>query len=238
MAGTLRKSPPAHPGRSPAKKERVLPRPMNAVLILYPNSFYDRVDQNHQTRLNIAAKKIPTPMTSERFTLVVRLCTFTSGRPELSFSIDMRNRRHGPDWAPVVPGSRSNASEPVKLLGPRRGRDATEMETFLIFESVGGASRCEESNDRAANQCGNSKEHDDDDRDGRHVHRPTSSQYWNCVSCCPVVPPQTPAGIKAGRITPTQPHAAIIGARPPRHRLKASEGRIEPAPKKSIRQRL
>jgi hypothetical protein len=45
--------------------------------------------QNHQTKLNIAAKNIAMPITIERFTFVVRLRRFTSGSPELSFSIDM-----------------------------------------------------------------------------------------------------------------------------------------------------
>lgn len=49
------------------------------------------------------AKKRRIPMIIPKFTLVVRLLTFTSGIPELSFSMDMR-----PPWIPEsVLGSRN-----------------------------------------------------------------------------------------------------------------------------------
>jgi hypothetical protein len=54
-------------------------------------------DQNHQTTLNVTTKKITTPTTIERLTFVVFRCTFTSGRPELLFSIDMVNLSTAPD---------------------------------------------------------------------------------------------------------------------------------------------
>ena len=59
---------------------------------------YDRVDENHHTTAAMAAKKMARPITMERFTLVVRLCTFTSGSPELSFSMDMRLRQTPLTW--------------------------------------------------------------------------------------------------------------------------------------------
>jgi hypothetical protein len=55
-----------------------------------------RVVANHHTIANMAAKKIATPITMEKFTLVVRLWTSTWGRPLLFLSMDMgvRMDRH------------------------------------------------------------------------------------------------------------------------------------------------
>ena len=58
-------------------------------------------DQNVQTIAAVTPKKMITPITIERFTLVVRLRTLTSGNPELCLSIDMAG--HGPIHAPLVP---------------------------------------------------------------------------------------------------------------------------------------
>jgi hypothetical protein len=72
---------------------------------VWPQSGYnqDREDQKYQTTPAMAAKKIATPITIPKFTFVVRLCTFTSGRPELSFSIDMMGAHHGPRSGQLVP---------------------------------------------------------------------------------------------------------------------------------------
>jgi hypothetical protein len=48
-----------------------------------------RLVASHHTTPAIVAKKIATPITIEKFTFVVRLWGFISGKPVLSLSMDM-----------------------------------------------------------------------------------------------------------------------------------------------------
>jgi hypothetical protein len=49
------------------------PYPAGTVKAVVGNRAYRLEDQNHQTMLNVTAKKMATAMTIDKFTLVVRL---------------------------------------------------------------------------------------------------------------------------------------------------------------------
>ena len=57
---------------------------------MYPRELdVQREADSHTITAMVMAKNSRTPAITDRFTFVVRLWTFTSGKPELSFSIDM-----------------------------------------------------------------------------------------------------------------------------------------------------
>jgi len=129
---------------------------------------------------DIAAKKIITPMTMPKFTFVVRLCTFTSGSPELSFSIDM-TPRDGPRVPSAVPGitprafnlrnlrlPKPDTQSETRLLALDR-RHPSEVKPFLVFEPIRRATRSQQGDDDSTDQCGRSNQDQDDDRNGHDI---------------------------------------------------------------------
>ena len=220
MASVLPESTRLDVGRSPAHL-RTFPAVNRRGRKRSAKAIYDRVVQNHHTTLNIAAKKTTTPITIERFTFVVRLCTFTSGRPLLSFSMDMAWVRwtlalsvSADRWQRTAAARRVPA---VGLLWTRWRRQAAQVKTLLVFKAIGRPARSQKSDHPAANQGGNSQEHDDDDRNSTHGYNLRQSHRgplaFNRVLLREASP--APARQKAGR-TPRlpPPHATFIGTRP------------------------
>jgi hypothetical protein len=172
-------------------------------------------DQNHQTTPAIAAKKTATPMTMPKFTLVVRLCTFTSGNPLLSFSIDMTSGMDRsscsrcPDNCAVAHARNVRILETdtcwVPPLFAVNRRHATQVKSFLILESIRRATRRQQGDDDSTDQRGRSKNEQDNDRDGHGIrkrssglsHRPSAQQRQV------VEYPKLPAASVAGHPAPS-----------------------------------
>jgi hypothetical protein len=83
----------------------------------------ERVVANHHTTPNIAAKNTATPITTEKFTLVVRRCGSTWGRPLLSRSMDIV-QPDGPLSGEQVPCTEMRFVPPMNRL--RKQNDSVE----------------------------------------------------------------------------------------------------------------
>ena len=123
MASAVRRSPVPAPGRFPITKswkQESPPRSRAGQRRFEVRAGQRCESQSHTATAAMAAKKRSKPTTIAKFTLVVRRCTFTWGKPELSLSIDMTGC-HGPHPGQLVrPASGKRHGSPCIRANQRR----------------------------------------------------------------------------------------------------------------------
>jgi hypothetical protein len=183
----------------------------------------------------------------ERFTLVVRLCTLTSGRPELFFSMDIVAPWTGPQsgGAHLTPWNRSHGKLRYRPQLPaidfdrKRSGSPSDVKPLAIFKPFRRASGSQISNGGASNQSCASQHNQYDYCEGSHVS--TQDRH-----CCFRVSVDRGRGIEArsprgrGDVMGEQTNQAkteFIGVGPWAGRA-CQRGVQSPVQKLSLRQRL